>query len=232
MRSFFKYLILILLILAISVLLTSKIGILTIPGILMAIIGLYFLYKENYIGSATIAIFTSTGSLIVQSYTAFCLSCTITASLFALAGVVGLLQDKGEHLKLNIILICILLVGVFFLSSMLVFYQNPAIQDKGLVLEQKKTTTEEKAKLYISPSCSFCDEYLDYLIEQDILGEKCIVVTVPIRSLAKTQQDLKDKGFKGEVLSTAQSPTNFVPVLIFNEEVLTGSKIKSFLRSE
>ena len=52
----------------------------------MALIGIYFARKEEYIIVATTGILTATGSFIAQSLTYYCSTCTL-AALFAIAGM-------------------------------------------------------------------------------------------------------------------------------------------------
>lgn len=231
MQNVLKYLIIMLLGSATSTLLFADIGVLTIPGIIMALISIYFIYKENYAITAMLTIITASGSFIAQSYTAFCVSCTMAATLFALAGIFSLIQDKGQHVKLAFTLVLVLIFGVYSLNSIFDFYQNPIIEHDGIVLA-KTTDNSDKPLLYVSPTCSSCNYFLDLVVKYDPKGEKCTIVTTPIRTLAQVEGTLKEKGYAGEIVSSAQSPTGFVPVLIVDGKSFRGKEIENYIKGE
>lgn len=198
--------------------------------------GMYFTSKEKYIYVAIICILTATGSLTAQYLTSYCTTCTIGATLFMLTGIINLAQDKATHLKTNFVLISTLIIGLFFLNSMFQYYQNPIILNEDSVISKKNhdvalaDTIEKRALLYISPTCNACKLFIDHVVEYDIKGEKCIIVTTPIRSLAQTEQKLREKGYTGKVVAATKAPTGFVPVLINGKEVLRGEEIINYLK--
>lgn len=227
--TIFKYLLYLLFFSSAVVLTTGKFGLLTIPGIIMGLIGIYFTRKDEYIIVATIGIITATGSFIAQSMTYYCSSCTLAATLFAVAGILALIQDRAEHYKVTIVLIVMLCLGLYSLKTMFDFYQNPIIQDNVNITQAIES---DKPLLYISPTCKACNFILEAVLAYDPEGEKCIVVATPIRALASVETNLKNRGYAGEVVSANQSPTGFVPVLIKDGEVLRGNNIENYLKGE
>ena len=211
------------------VLITGKFGVLTIPGVIMALLGIYFARKQEHVIVATIGVLTATGSYIAQSFTYYCFTCTIAATLFAIAGILALIQDRAEHYKVTIGLIVLLCLGLFSLNSMFQFYQNPVICDETYIAQ---AAGSNKPLLYVSPTCKACTSMLEKVLTYDSNGEKCLVVVTPIRALASVETELKNRGYTGEVISANQSPTGFVPVLIKDGEVLRGSQIENYLKGE
>ena len=61
---------------AFIVLLLNTFGLLTIPGLIVALLCVFFIYKKNYITVSILALLTGAGSLLAQSVTAFCPYCT------------------------------------------------------------------------------------------------------------------------------------------------------------
>jgi len=211
------------------VLITGKFGVLTIPGVIMALLGIYFARKQEHVIVATIGVLTATGSYIAQSFTYYCFTCTIAATLFAIAGILALIQDRAEHYKATIALIALLCLGLFSLNSMFQFYQNPVIRDETYIAQ---AAGSNKPLLYVSSTCKACTSMLEKVLTYDSNGEKCLVVVTPIRALASVETELKNRGYTGEVISANQSPTGFVPVLIKDGEVLRGSQIENYLKGE
>jgi len=224
-----KYLLYLLFISSAGILAIGQFGALTAPGIIMAIIGIYFARKEEYIIVATTGVLTATGSFIAQSLTYYCSTCTLAATLFAIAGILALIQDRAEHYKVTIVLIALLCLGLFSLNSIFHFYQNPIIHDQTYIAQ---AAGSDKPLLYISPTCKACKTMVETVLAYDPNGEKCIVVATPINSLARVETDLKERGYTGEVISASQSPTGFVPVLIKDGEPLRGFDIENYLKGE
>lgn len=225
-----KYLFYLLFASSAGVLITGKFGVLTIPGIIMALLGIYFARKQEHVTVATIGVLTATGSYMAQSFTYYCYTCTLAATLFAIAGILALIQDRAEHYKVTIGLIVLLCLGLFSLNSMFQFYQNPVIQDEPYIAQAVEQS--DKPLLYVSPTCKACTSMLEKVLAYDSNGEKCLVVVTPIRALASVETELKNRGYTGEVISASQSPTGFVPVLIKDGEVLRGSQIENYLKGE
>lgn len=212
---------------AFIVLILGPFGVLTMPGLFVAIIASYFILKEHYILAATLGVFAATGSYTAQAFSTFCPYCTVSASSFAIGGIISLILNKERYLIITSGLIVVLLIGLFSLNSMFYHYQNPTILADVRVTNNEQT---DKPLFYISPSCGSCKSYLDELIKVDPEGLKWQVVTIPIRSLAQSEAMLREKGYKGSIIAAPSSPTNFVPVLIDGEEIYRGQEINNILR--
>lgn len=211
-----------------GILLYAEIGILTIPGVIMALVGIFLIVKDKVIELAVICVLTATGSFFAQYVTVFCMYCTIAATLFALTGIFSLLVDKAKHPKIAITLIVVLMAGLFSLNSVFYFYQNPIIEHNGIVYAKK---SEEKPLLYISPTCKGCTLLLEEIIEYDSSGKNWMPVSIPYRSLNQSEKMLKEMGYTGEIQVSGVSPTGFVPVLFLDENtILRGEEIIKFIK--
>ncbi len=213
-------------------LLYGEFGLLTIPGIVMALVNIYLIIKDKYIEVAVLSVLTAVGSFFAQSVIAFCLYCTFAASLFALSAIFCLIIDRAKHVKIAFSLIVILIAGLYSLNSVFFYHQSPIIEHDGIVVAQEVSEKAiQKPSLYISPTCESCTILVEKLIQQDPKGENWLPVTIPYRSLHRSETMLKEMGYKGEIETSNASPTGFVPVLIVNEnEIIRGSKIIDYIK--
>lgn len=209
---------------AFIILIFNKFGILTIPGFIIALLAAYFSITNRFMYSAILGISTATLSFIAQFITVFCLGCTLSATGFALGGLLSLLFLDSEKIVLRLSLIIFLIIGIFFMGFNLPqYYQAPVIEITDI--SPTKQVNADKAQLYISPECKSCKAVLNTFIKADPEGRYWQPVIVPRILLAHGEAILKNEGYKGYIATAPQSPTGFVPLLQIKEQYYRGSEI-------
>jgi hypothetical protein len=207
---------------ALIVLLINNFGPLTIPGILMALVCVYSIYKKRYHISAILALAAAAGSFLAQSLTVFCPYCTLAATLFILGGLVGFTIEPPQKPLTIISLFGLSLISILLLINLLPeYHQSPIIAQQTTVAR----AVNEKPRLYFSPDCHSCEDVLQQFIESDPQGLMWQPVVTPNTSLVRGEIILKEKGYTGEVISVSTSPTKFVPVLQVNDQLYRGKEI-------
>jgi hypothetical protein len=213
----------------------NRMGILTIPGLIIAIAGIYLSLKSRYIYSAFLGILTGLGSFFAQYITAFCPFCTISATAFLLGGLLSMVFLRSENMKLNLGLLSLsAMAAVLLLLNLPHYEQQPIVAQPVAVSGSQgalETVTTDKAILYISPECKSCKTVIDQFIKFDTQGIYWQPVIIPAALLSQGEAMLKEKGYTGEVKSAFNSPTRFVPLLEIDEQYyrrdeLTVDKIK------
>ncbi len=202
------------------VLLINTFGLLTIPGIIMALACVYCIYKKRYHMTAIIALIAAAGSFLAQTLTVFCPYCTLAATLFMLGGLMGfIIEPKTPFIAP---LLGLSLVSVALLINLMPdFSQSPIIAQQTVVAQ----AINEKPRLYFSPDCHSCNDALQQFIEADPQGLLWQPVVTPHTSLARGEMILREKGYTGEVISAPTSPTKFVPVLQLKDQLYRGKEI-------
>lgn len=207
---------------ALLTLIFNQFGLLTIPGLIIAVLAIYFSFTNRFSYSAVLGITTATLSFIAQYITVFCLGCTLAAASFALGGLLSLLFLHSENMLLNISLLILLTIGlVFMVCNLPKHYQTPVITQQVVEME----TEPDKAKLYISTECNGCASVIGDFIQADSKGQYWQPIIVPHMFLARGEAMLKDRGYKGNIKSASQSPTGFVPLLQVDNQYYQGKDI-------
>lgn len=206
---------------AFIVLLLNTFGLLTIPGLIVALLCVFFIYKKNYITVSILALLTGAGSLLAQSVTAFCPYCTIAAVLFILGGLCSVIINPPS------LRVSLFVIGVTILCLSLINGFLPVYQQSPIVAQEVLTTqaVNDKPKLYISPDCRACKDIIQQFIDNDPEGESWQPVITPTILLARGEHYLREKGYVGEVISAPKSPTQFIPVLQVGEQFYRGKEI-------
>lgn len=208
---------------AIGLLLYNTFGILTLPGIIAALVAIYSVCKKNYFLPAMIGIISASGSFIGQYATSFCPYCTAAAFCFFLGGVINLRRVFIERLPVSIGLIILLT------SSMTLFLTAPVIpDDRNPVIYTSAPIAHEiqsnKPLLFLSPTCRSCIDAMELFIKYDPTGENWQPVITPNLSLQAGKTKLESMGYRGQVISAAKPPGKKVPALQINGEVYEGMK--------
>jgi hypothetical protein len=208
---------------AIGLLLYNTFGVLTIPGLIMAILAIVLVFCKKHYLVAMIGIFTAAGSFTAQYMTYFCPYCTAAAFCFLIGGLINLRGRYQQRISISILsTVCITAALTLFIFSPAPYYStetqaNEIISDKPLV--------------YISIECRACEEVIKFLIEYDSAGIDWQPVL--LGDFEKGKQYLIDKGYTGEVLSAMQPPGTVIPALVSRGEIYEGSKtIEEYFKEE
>lgn len=214
---------------ALILLVTNKIGILSVPGLIIAVLAIYFSLQKKHLYAACLGVLTAMGSFTAQFVTVFCLSCTLAATAFLLGGLLSLLLSRSEKMIFNLGIILVAVISLILMILNLPRYeQRPIITQSVVSYEQsqeKEKMEESKVKLYISPGCKSCKTVIDQFIQEDAEGEYWQPVVVPPILLAQGESLLRDKGYKGEIISAFDSPTKFVPVMQYKDQTFAENQI-------
>lgn len=206
---------------ALIVLLFNTFGLLTIPGIIIALVCMFLVYKKQQPIVAALAVLTGLGSFIAQSVMAFCPYCTIAATLFIFGGLCSLII-KPPKTWISATLLVLSLASIFLLANLIPDYVQSPIITQPVNIAQ---AANDKPKLYLSPDCGACKEVVQQFIDSDPKGENWQPVIIPTISLARGEHYLREKGYIGEVISAPESPTKFVPVLQIKDQLYKGKEI-------
>lgn len=213
---------------AAGVLVFGKQGILNLPGIGAALAALAFLYYSPFWAMA-IGFLSATASFSAQAFVGICPSCTLSATLFLLAGIC-LYRDISEEYPVKT-LICAVPVIV---SLGLFVYYNPfdTLALQTYTAEAKFSMSKETA-LYYSPLCRHCEEPLKKMIERDPQGKTWTPVVVPANLAVQEKHILREKGYSGPVASAWKSPSGALPCLVVGNEIYQGSQaVLNYLEKE
>lgn len=219
---------------ALIVLLTTKYGPLTLPGAVVAAAGVGFsLFGLNLPAAAT-GTLSATVSFAAQATVGICPSCTLAAVFFALAGIVSSLRlVEDGRIAWAIALALFLVCSLFFFGFRL--HPKPAeeirvgLQPPAPVLSSAQGKRQEQAQgvpyLYYSPWCEYCDEPLRAFIEKDPEGRSWKPVVVPYSAVSEGEREVREMGYRGEVLSAPESPGRGFPCLQLPDgSVFVGKK--------
>lgn len=119
------------------------VSLLTWAGIVVALICIVLVYRNQYHLATILSCIAATGSFLFQGVTVFCIPCTVIACLFCIQ--IFVLEGPGWLLGV------VLLSGVFMYMA-----AEEPIQDKSL--------------LYISEQCKPCKPILQEFIRRDPQG--------------------------------------------------------------
>lgn len=209
---------------ALIVLLINDFGILTIPGLIVAVIAMYFALTGRYLYSAYLGVITAFSSFLAQFITTFCSCCTLAATAFLIGGLMSLLSLKSKNITINLSLLALSAAALLLLVINLPSYeQRPIIAQP--VVNIGSTSKDTKPMLYISPGCKSCKPVLEEFVEFDPKGIYWQPVIIPAVLLAQGEASLKEKGYTGEVKSSFNSPSRFVPLLEINGQYYQGEEI-------
>lgn len=217
---------------ALIVLLTTKYGPLTLPGAVVAAAGVGFsLFGLNLPAAAT-GTLSATVSFAAQATVGICPSCTLAAVFFALAGVVSslcLVRDGRSvwAIALALPLVCSLSFFGFRLhpkpAEKIGAGLQPPAPVSSSVQGKRQVQAQETLLLYYSPWCEYCDEPLRAFIEKDPEGRSWKPVVVPYSS--EGEREVREMGYRGEVLSAPESPGRGFPCLRLPDgSVFVGKK--------
>ena len=207
---------------ALIVLLINDFGILTIPGLIVAVIAMYFALTGRYLYSAYLGVITAFSSFLAQFITTFCSCCTLAATAFMIGGLLSLLFLKSKNMVVNLSLLFLSAITALILVINLPSYEQHPMVTQSVIT---RSTSSNKPVLYISPDCKSCKAVIDEFIEYDHSGTYWQPVVIPAVLLAQGETMLKEKGYTGEVKSAFSSPTRFVPLLEINGQYYRGDKI-------
>lgn len=216
---------------AIGLLLYNTFGILTIPGLIAAVICAVFALKQNYYIPAVIGIVVASGSLFAQYMTAYCPYCTMAAFCFFIGGILSLRHVFTKMLPVSIGLVVIISVGLTLFTAAPVIDTRAAESNTNVVLPEN--LPKDKPLLFISTSCRACEETVALFIENDPYGKTWRPVIVPDLDKETGENLLAEKGYKGETLSALDPPGKRVPALLDEETLYEGTKtIENYLLSK
>lgn len=213
---------------AIIILGVSRFGILTIPGIIIALLGIALALKKKFALASTIGILTATGSYIAQYLTAFCPSCTLAATIFAIGGIISFIPIVRSKPGLALLTVP-LVISAALLGSVAIpedtrpmVYITPASTAKAEEVGSEVvsiTSNQElkKPQLFFSVTCPSCKKAIEEYVKQDPGGQYWQPVVVPQMALVQGEDMLKGYGYTGSVLSAAKSPGRAVPCLLVAE---------------
>lgn len=226
---------------AIFVLTIGDFGVLTIPGVIVAVFGVIAMCQKCYLAAGLSSTLAAITSFIAQSFTGWCISCTIAAAMFAIAG----LLSYGKKLKLLLGIPALLLISYFILSSTLSVnevrtanrYENnfsvslPLDSHTNALAEPGKGENKQIPLLYVSAYCPSCKEVLKRYIENDPQGDHWQPVMVSPGQVGISM--LTDMGYTGKVYQSG-SALQAVPCLKFGDEKYIGEKniLSAFVTGE
>lgn len=212
----------------IAILLYADFGLLTGPGIIAALLGIYFTLSLRHLFVAMLGICSASASFVGQSVVAYCPYCTIAAMCFLIAGTISLMRIANKHSVISLVLCGMALTSAsLFACSFTAYADNrePVIQN-GQAAVITESYDISKPKLYFSTTCPSCKDAIADFVEKDPLGEKWLPVVVPHNHLAQGEQMLQELGYQGEVVSASYPPGNRLPALDVEGEIMLGSKIQ------
>lgn len=212
---------------SIIILAGASLGILNAPGIIAAGWALFLTIQGRIFQAGMIGITAAAISMIGQSLTAICTSCTMAAFAFATAGILCMLKSRADH-PLAVAAMSAILCGS------LVCYANPGLVWSAFINEPALGTVKqaraneyhcqvaagtiksgpEEVLLYVSPVCPACESLLPVFITSDPEGRSWTPVVVPLGLAERGQEWLFAKGYRGPVLAEMQSPAGAVPALL------------------
>ncbi len=208
----------------VGVLSFGNFGVLTIPGIIVAISCLALIYKTYYSIAAFIAILAATISFLAQAIIGWCVSCIIAAVMFAIAGLLA------SRRKIQ------LLFGIPILFGILVFIlPNIVSKDssesypvtsalhtsKANISDYEKVRNSSIPLLYVSAFCPSCKDILKRYIESDPQGKYWRPVIVSHGQ--EGDQMLNDMGYTGELYHEI-AVSKAVPCLEIRNEKYVGQR--------
>lgn len=177
------------------------------------------------------------GSFWAQSFLGVCPTCVLAASLFAIAGILSLANQK---LSLSV------LAGVLFLVSGLVAFQHNLPEQRNLVIAVNSQETfktdpvsqniernieSKQAKLFFSPLCPHCHEGVKELARYDPEGKKCLPVICPAAAVYGGEKMLRDAGYTGKYALAEGSPRRAYPCLQVGDAYYIGdTSVKEALK--
>lgn len=170
-----------------------------------------------------IGILAASSSFAAQGISAICWYCTITAIIFAIAGLIEL------SFLARINLLYLIAIGPLFIALM-VYSQNGYEDPRSFTYVQAQESElvsdyPDKPRLYISSSCKACKDAMLYFTDKDPDGQHWQPVIIPNISLAKGENKLRSLGYTGKVISAGRSPIGSVPCLVFeSQEPIKGSE--------
>jgi len=199
-------------------------GMLTIPGLIVAVIALYCSLTGRYLYSAYLGVAAAFGSFLTQFITTFCSYCTLAATAFLVGGLISLLFLKSKNITAILSLLTLSVLSAILLVANLPSYEQKPVIAQPVVITGS-TIKDNKPMLYISPGCKSCKPVLEEFVKLDPNGTYWQPVIVPAVLLAQGEAILKDKGYTGEIKSSFSSPTRSVPLLEINGQYYQGSQI-------
>jgi hypothetical protein len=218
---------------AMAILVSQPLGLLSVPGIGAAITGIVCIIIKKPLGSACMGILAASGSFLGQSLTFFCMSCTIAATLFLIAGLMGIGQVVTKRMTfsmgaLGLVVVC---VSVFAMATSPTDGRNTAVaSSQPPALTQGSTpVSSDKPLVFLSPTCGGCKNVMTKMVAKDPTGKTWQPVIVPYSGFAQGEKLLKDNGYKGVVISASQPPSNAVPALLDKGLVYTGKDLRIHL---
>ncbi len=215
-------------VLIISILLYADFGILTGPGIIAALLGIYFSLSLRHLFVAMIGVTAASASFIGQSMVAYCPYCTMAAMCFLIAGTISLMKIARKYTLVSLVLCGIIIASVSVFTISFTAYadpREPVIQNNQTAVVAPKCDIS-KPKLYLSTTCPSCKDAMADFVRKDPKGEKWLPVIVPHSHLAQGEKMLQELGYQGEVVSASYPPGNRLPTLDVEGEILVGSKIQ------
>ncbi len=214
-------------------------GLLTYPGIIAGLVGIYFAWKSRYEITAFLGIVSASTSFIGQAITFFCSYCSLSAFIFLMAGLISLFKiyNFKPLYSLGLVILLTFSTTYFMLDAKFEDSRNPVIKGEIATIykesenNQPQTEQQTKNRLYVTTTCKGCKDILPLFANKDPKGVYWEPVIVPHSSLHEGKQMLKEFGYQGEaVYSASNPPTNRVPCLQTPEgEILVGKDLKNFL---
>lgn len=212
----------------IIVLFIGNFGILTIPGLIVAVFGLITMYKKYYSIGAFVAILAATISVIAQSIIGWCMSCIIAATMFSIAGLLAC-ERKMQLIGIPILLVILILSlssivpvnGMKTANNSKSSSLSPRAYLINSLAEPGKDLNTQIPLLYISEYCPSCKEVLKQYIKNDPQGDRWQPVMVSPRQVGNSM--LTDMGYTGEVYQSG-AVSQIVPCLEMGNQKYIGAK--------
>lgn len=203
-----------------AVLAYSLPGLLNLPGIIMAALGIWASYKGKEKLAAIAGTIPSAGSFVAQGIYGLCVTCTVAATLFAIAAAFAIYEDyrKGGVRTAGACL-ALIIAGSLFLLAHTTTSTNTQTNTHTLA-----HTHTAKYMVYINPECQACEDTLRYLIKGDPCGKKWQPVVVPRAELYGAERKLSRMGYMGEIMTADDNPGNVFPTMQIGERLYTGKK--------
>ena len=212
----------------IIVLVIGDFGVLTIPGVVVAIFGIIAIYKKHYSIASLAAILAATISITAQSITGWCMSCIIAAAMFAIAGLLAC-ERKMQLIGIPIFLVILILSlssivpvnGMKTANSSKSSSPSPQADLINALADPGKDLNTQIPLLYVSEYCPSCKDVLKRYIQNDPQGQHWRPVMVSPGHADKSM--LTDMGYTGEVYQSV-SVSQAVPCLIFGNKKYIGER--------
>lgn len=214
---------------ALIILLSSKWGPLTWPGVAAAAAGIVLAVLGQDELAAADGFLSAATSFTAQSLAGVCPSCMAAAVCFAVAGILVAVNLIQKRCLLTVLLALPLVFGLCFFSARLGGGEDRQFKPARIAVAQE--TVGLKNKLYYSPWCDYCEEPLAAIVKVDPDGRTWQPVVVPHSALSEGDKIVRDLGYRGRVISAPESPSGGLPCLeLPDNSILTGKfKVLNYL---